>query len=232
VKELARRLKSFRFAYEGIKYALTTQPNMKIHFFISFVTLISALFFRLPVLHILFILLAITLMIVTELLNTAVEKTVDLAMPDSHPIAKIAKDVAAAAVLVAAVFAVAVGMIVFYDPVDRWFHGNGGGGQTFTPAAVWIYFSLVALTVVVAETRFSKNRMIRPSLWTAAAFAISTLIALQVTETLAALLSYALSILFLMMLYRRKGRTLLGLFLGAVLGVAITVLAFLLHMLN
>ncbi len=97
-------LRSFRYAYEGVKYALFTQHNMRFHFLASFGVLLAALLLSLSKLEVLFLLLAITLMIVTELINTAVEKTVDLAMPDRHPLAKIAKDVAAAAVLVSAVF--------------------------------------------------------------------------------------------------------------------------------
>ncbi len=111
--------RSFRYAYEGIKYALDTQRNMKFHFCVAFLVLLAALFIHLPKTDILFILLAVTLMIVTELINTAVEKTVDLAMPERHPLAKIAKDVAAASVLVSAGFAVIVGMIVFYEPIDH-----------------------------------------------------------------------------------------------------------------
>lgn len=67
----------------------------------------------------LFVLTAIALVFTAELINTAIEKTVDLAMPDVHPLAKIAKDAAAAAVLVTAVFAVVVGILVFYDPLVR-----------------------------------------------------------------------------------------------------------------
>lgn len=227
-----RFIRSLRYAYEGVKYALSTQPNMKIHFFVSFVVLFSAVIFRLSKTDILFILLAITLVIVTELINTAVEKAVDLAMPHRHPLAKIAKDVAAAAVLVTAVFAVIVGMVVFYQPVMQWILHTNYANRTISEASAWVYLALVVLTVIVAQTRFSKSQGLRPSLWTAVAFSISTLISLLAEQGLVTVLAYALAFLFLVRLYLRKSRTILSLLFGAVVGSLITLLAFYLNYLN
>lgn len=67
-----------------------------------------------------FVLTAIFLVLVTELMNTAVEAAVDLADPHIHPLAKAAKDTAAGAVLLAAVFAVVIGCMVFFKPVIHW----------------------------------------------------------------------------------------------------------------
>lgn len=226
MKETTRWLRSFQYAYEGIQYALATQRNMKIHIFISFIVLLSALLIHLPKLEILFIILSITLVIVTELINTAVEKTVDLAMPERHPTAKIAKDLAAASVLVSAVFAIAVGAIVFFDPIDRWFHQSQLAEETISPGAVWIYLGLVFLTVIVLETRFSNSRNFRPSIWTAIAFSISTFITLISVNTLVSLLSFSLSFLFGVLLYAKRNRPLPVLLFGAAIGVAITGLAF------
>ncbi|MCR8631420.1 MULTISPECIES: diacylglycerol kinase family protein [Paenibacillus] len=220
--------RSFRFAYEGVKYALSTQRNMKFHFFAAFVVLLLALYLGLPKLEILFILLAVTLMIVTELINTAVEKAVDLAMPDLHPLAKIAKDVAAASVLVSAAFAAIVGMIVFYDPIDRLFiNVRSAEGHSFSAGMVWVLLSLVMLTVIVVETRFSsKGNHVRPSLLAAVAFAISTFIASYVTITLIALLAYLLAFMVMLVLYDKRSRSMPALVLGALIGCFITVLAY------
>lgn len=220
--------RSFRFAYEGVKYALSTQRNMKFHFFAAFAALALALFFGLPKLEILFILLAVTMMIVTELINTAIEKAVDLAMPDRHPLAKIAKDVAAASVLVSAAFAAMVGMIVFYDPVDRLFReARASEGHSFSVAMVWILLSLVILTVIVIQTRFSrKDRRLKPSLLVAVAFAISTLITCYVAVTFIGLLSYLLACLVAFLLYDKNGRSWASLVLGAFIGAFVAVLAY------
>ncbi|MDB5052270.1 MAG: prokaryotic diacylglycerol kinase [Bacilli bacterium] len=229
MKAALRWLRSFRFAYEGLQYALATQRNMKFHFFISFVALTSALLFRISKVEILFIILAITLVIMTELINTAVEKTVDLAMPEQHPLAKVAKDLAAASVLVAAVFAVIVGTIVFYTPISHWFHHEKSIKATITSDSVWLYLALVIVTVIVMETRFSHSRRLRPSLWMAIAFSLSTLITLLTTNTLVSILAYSLSILFMIMLYEKKNRPLSVSIFGAFIGCAITILAFYLN---
>ncbi|UJF35082.1 diacylglycerol kinase [Paenibacillus hexagrammi] len=219
--------RSFRYAYEGIKYALDTQRNMKFHFCVAFLVLLAALLCRLPKTDILFILLAVTLMIVTELINTAIEKTVDLAMPDRHPLAKIAKDVAAASVLVSAGFAVIVGMVVFYEPLDLLFRRSKLQDTPVTAGTIWVLIALVVLTVIVIETRFSdKGKLVRPSLLSAIAFAVSTVIAIFTGITIAALLAYLLAFMISMILYDKKTRPFAPLFMGAVIGAAVVILAF------
>ncbi|WP_127484805.1 diacylglycerol kinase family protein [Paenibacillus ehimensis] len=230
MKQPVKWQRSFRYAYEGVKYALATQRNMKFHFFAALVILALALFFGLPKTDILFILLAVTLMIVTELINTAVEKTVDLAMPDLHPLAKIAKDVAAASVLVTAAFAAVTGMIVFYDPIERLIQTGRAGGHPITAGTVWILLSLVILTVIVVQTRFSsKGNGVKPSLLTAVAFAVAALIACRVQDTLVALLGFLLAVVLLLALHDKRKRPFGSLLLGAVLGGFITVLAYYLY---
>ncbi|MBC8078749.1 MAG: diacylglycerol kinase [Gorillibacterium sp.] len=227
-----RFFRSLRFAYEGVKYALASQSNMKIHFFVTFVVFISAVFFRLSGTDVLFILLAVTLVIVTELLNTAIEKTVDLAMPEHHPLAKIAKDTAAAAVLVSAVFAVIVGVTVFYRPVERLLLTVQTAHSEITAETIWIYLMLVLITVIVAETRFGRTIFLRPSLLSSIVVSMATLITLSVNKPLPAILSYAMASLFLVILYRRKNRTIPGLILGAVAGAVITLLTYYLNFLS
>lgn len=229
MKPFSRWLRSMRYAYEGIKHALVTQPNMKFHFFACFAVLSSALFFRLPRTDILLLLLAVTLVIVTELINTAIEKTVDLAMPERHPLAKIAKDTAAAAVLATAVFAVITGIMVFYGPLERWLRGVRSAETPAPAGSVWIYLALVVLTVIVTQTRFANSRLIRPSLLAAVAFSIAALITLLTRDLLVSLLAYIIAALFFIILYEKRGRTLGGLLLGAALGTFITILAFLLN---
>jgi diacylglycerol kinase len=112
------RLRSFKYALQGLRYGLMTQRNLRFHTAAAVVVLImsavlgvsSAEFWRL--------MLAITLVIAAELINTAVELAVDLAMPETHPKAKAAKDAAAAAVLIAAVFAVYTGWDVFSEYIQ------------------------------------------------------------------------------------------------------------------
>jgi diacylglycerol kinase len=107
-----RLIDSVRHARDGYAFSFIHERNMRIHTAIAVIALIVAIVIDLSAMETIFMFLAITLVIVSELLNTAIEKTVDLAMPGDHPLAKAAKDCAAAAVLICAVFAITVGMII------------------------------------------------------------------------------------------------------------------------
>lgn len=111
---------SFRFAAHGIAAAFRSELNMKVHSGLAVSVLAAAAAFRLPLSSWMLLLLAITLVLTAELLNTAIEATIDLVSPEIHPLAKKAKDTAAGAVLLTAVFAVITGIFVFYHPVMDW----------------------------------------------------------------------------------------------------------------
>lgn len=107
---------SFHFALEGMAYALLTQRNMRIHFTAAMLVVAFCALLQVSTYEIIAVLFSISLVIALELANTAVERVVDLLVNEKyHPYAKIAKDVAAAAVFVAAVNALFVAYFVFYD---------------------------------------------------------------------------------------------------------------------
>jgi diacylglycerol kinase (ATP) len=108
---------SFNFAAEGIIHAVRTQRNLWIHFAVAVAVLVAAIGFGATKLELAVLLLAITFVLVAELVNTAVEAVVDVASTSFDPIAKIAKDIAAGAVLIAALNAIAVGYLVFSGEV-------------------------------------------------------------------------------------------------------------------
>jgi diacylglycerol kinase len=110
---------SFRFAFLGLGYALRTQRNMRIHFLIALVVLLAAGFTRVGVSEMALLALAISSVIVAETVNTAIEVLVDLVSPDYNPLAGTAKNLAAAAVVVATFFAIMVGLLVFGPIVFR-----------------------------------------------------------------------------------------------------------------
>lgn len=106
-------LKGFSFAFAGIWYALKTQVNMRFHLVAAIVVVGAGLFFKLPTIEWFAVGIAITLVWSAELFNTAIESLTDLATKEIHPLAKVAKDAAAGAVLICAVFALLVGLKVF-----------------------------------------------------------------------------------------------------------------------
>jgi diacylglycerol kinase (ATP) len=113
-------LESFNYAFEGVIHVLRTQRNMRIHFLIAAGVLIAALAFDVEKIELIALLIAICFVLVAEMINSAVEAAVDVASTSFDPMAKLAKDIAAGAVLISAVNAVAVGYLVFSGEVaDR-----------------------------------------------------------------------------------------------------------------
>lgn len=111
---------SFNYAFEGIIHVLRTQRNLRIHFAIAFVVIIVALIEDVTKLELITLLISIAFVLIAEMLNTAVESAIDIATTSFDPMAKLAKDIAAGAVLIASVNAVAVGYLVFSGKVaDR-----------------------------------------------------------------------------------------------------------------
>jgi diacylglycerol kinase (ATP) len=110
-------IESFNYAFEGIIHVLRTQRNMRIHFAIAIGVLVAALAFDVSRLELIALLLAIAFVLIAEMVNTAIEAAVDVASTSFDPMAKLAKDIGAGAVLIAAVNAIAVGYLVFSGQV-------------------------------------------------------------------------------------------------------------------
>jgi diacylglycerol kinase (ATP) len=106
-------IESFNFAIEGVIHVLRTQRNMRIHFAVAVAVLIVAAAVGVSKLELIALLIAIAFVLVAEMINTAVEGAIDAATTTFDPMAKLAKDIAAGAVLIASVTAVAVGYLVF-----------------------------------------------------------------------------------------------------------------------
>lgn len=110
-------IKSFSYAIQGVMYSLKTQVNFRFHVTAAVLALFLSLYLRISTVELLFVLNAIFLVITAELFNTAVEKTVDLYTSEICPLAQVAKNVAAGAVLTAAIFSVVTGFIIFIPKV-------------------------------------------------------------------------------------------------------------------
>jgi len=116
-KKSRNLIDSFKYAFEGLFFGLRTIKNIRIHLFFTFLVVAGGLFFEITKVEWLICLLFISLVISLELMNTAVEETVNLAMPNIHPVAKIAKDVSASAVLVSALVSLIAGFVIFLPKV-------------------------------------------------------------------------------------------------------------------
>jgi undecaprenol kinase len=112
--------KSFYFAVTGIKTALQTERNMRIHLLVSIIVIGCSIFFSINQWEWLFVIVAIGGIFSLELMNSAIERVVDLITVEYHPLAKQAKDLAAGAVFIYAVIAVIIGIIIFLPYFIRW----------------------------------------------------------------------------------------------------------------
>ncbi|MDO5044272.1 MAG: diacylglycerol kinase family protein [Coriobacteriia bacterium] len=107
--------KSFYYAFEGLKTAFVMERNFKVMLVFALLAIIAAFILKLSALAWALLLIVIGMVLSAELLNTAIETTVDLVSPEYHELAKRAKDIAAAGVVIFAFISVIVGLIIFID---------------------------------------------------------------------------------------------------------------------
>ncbi len=110
---LAKFIAGFGFAFRGLWHAISTQINMKVHISIAIIAIALGIILHISAVEFAIIFLAIAGVLITEMFNTVIELCVDLASPAYHPLAKIAKDVAAGAVLLSAIMSLIIALFIF-----------------------------------------------------------------------------------------------------------------------
>ena len=111
--EWTKFIAGFGYAFSGLGYALRTQRNARVHVVIALLAIVLGIMLRISPLEFALVFVAITGVFIAEMFNTVMEMCVDLSSPEYHPLAKIAKDVAAGAVLLNAILAIIIGLFVF-----------------------------------------------------------------------------------------------------------------------
>lgn len=107
------RAKSFKYAFNGLKLFFVNEHNGRVHLFAAIVAITLSFYLKLSALEWIAVLMVIAIVIIAEIINSAIEKLADVVTREYHPKIKIVKDLGAAGVLVAAFLAVAVGLIIF-----------------------------------------------------------------------------------------------------------------------
>lgn len=152
--------RSFDHAYRGLVYAVRTQRNMRFHVVAAAAVLVLSLFVGASKLELAVLVLLITAVFVTEMFNTALEFAVDLVTREYHPLAMLAKDISAGAVLVVSVAALAVGYLVLADDLGTF------SVETFQSIRRWPgHLTLVALVLVSIAVVLGKALTHAPSLF-------------------------------------------------------------------
>ena len=116
-----KRKIGFNYAWNGIKEIAQTERNFRIHLLATLLTITAGFLFKLTMVEWAIIVLTIGLVLMAEVTNTAIEKLIDYLRPEIHPAAKIIKDVAAGAVLIAAIIAAVIGLLIFLPKLYNFF---------------------------------------------------------------------------------------------------------------
>ncbi len=114
---IKKQINNFKYCFDGIIYALTNEQSMMSHFIIAIVTILFGFIVKLSKIEWFIVIILIALVIAVEFVNTSIEAVVDMVMPDMHPLAKIAKDTASAAVLVVAIVALIIGILIYVPKI-------------------------------------------------------------------------------------------------------------------
>ena len=224
-------LESLNCAIEGILWAAKSERHIRYHLVAALAVLFLALFFHVTALEFFLLVLAALLVLFAELINTAIETVVDLVSPDYHELAKLAKDVAAGAVLVTSVGAVILGYLVLSGHIFPLF--DSSTTLTREPAGTVPVGALLAviILVILLKARFNHGSPLHggmPSGHAAVAFSIAVSTLLSGAGLLIGLLVLILALLVSQSRLIMAIHTPREVFLGALLGTVVTLFAFLL----
>ena len=227
--EMKKLLESFNHAINGVIDAARTQRNMKIHIIASIAVLIACFFFDISKAEFLSLAITITMVISAELVNTALEAVVDLNTNYYHPLAKVAKNAAAGAVLVTAINAILVGYIIFWDKLSNFSFQVIYKIKHSEPYMILIALIIVVLTVVIVKAIFGEGTPLKggmPSGHSALAFSISTAIALITEKPICIILSYLMAFITAQSRVDSEVHTVFEVIVGGILGILLTLLIF------
>lgn len=227
--KVRKLIESFNAAIDGIIYSVRTQKNMRIHFSIAIAILVFSLFFDLSKSELMILFLSITLVIAAEMINTAIESTIDMFANYYHPLAKIAKNVAAGAVLVSAINAILVGYLLFFDKLVPMANMVVNKVKQSPPHITFITLALVMLIVIAIKAYFGEGTPLKggmPSGHSAIAFSFATMIAMLTADALIATMSYLMALLVVQTRLEAKVHSMYEVAVGGILGVFITIIIF------
>ena len=226
-------LKSFTWAFEGFVLVLRTQRNMKIHFALAIIVVGGSLFFNLNRVELIALLLTVSFVLVTEMINTAVEASIDTFGSAFDPRAKIAKDVAAGAVLIASLNALAVAYLLFYDRLQEPSQNLVTLVRQSPTHLSVIALVLVLLLAIVGKAILHRGTPFHggmPSGHSAVAFAgwaAITYIAAPLSHgILISMLAFVMAVLVAQSRVESGVHSILEVFAGAVLGIIVTTILF------
>lgn len=223
-------LESLNCAIDGILWAAKSERHIRYHFVAALAVVFLALFFRVTALEFFLLVLAAILVIFAELVNTAIELVVDLVSPDYHELARLAKDVAAGAVLVTSVGAMVLGYLVLSGHIFPLFDSAPTLGREPIGTVPVASLLLVVILVILLKAKFNHGSPLHggmPSGHSAVAFSIAVSTLLSGAGLVTGLLVLILALMVSQSRLLVAIHTPREVFLGALLGTVVTLLAYL-----
>lgn len=221
-----RFIDSVDFAIQGILHATGTQKHMRYHFFAAILLLVTLLFFRISALEFTVLALSVAFVLFAEMLNTSVEAIVDLVSPEYHPLAKVAKDTAAGAVLIAAAGSAVMGYLVLAKYIfpfyRRLLHMIGTPGEMATLVSILVVVIMVIILKALTRTGTSLHGGL-PSGHAAVAFSIATSVSINTGDPIISILTIALAVMVSHSRLLMHIHTMREVIFGAVTGSCITI---------
>lgn len=226
---LRQWLKSANFAIEGILHGARTQRHLRYHFYSAAIVLVGSYAVGVSRIEFLLISLAVILVLSAEMLNSAVETVVDLLSPEFSEKARVAKDIAAGAVLITAFGAAVIGYIVLFPHVETFFDKGFHIAKHSDGAISLIALIVVMISVVIAKSHFGKGHPLSggfPSGHAALAFAIWMSITCITENFLISVLCFILAVAIAQSRVAVKVHSPWEVIAGALMGSALTFLLF------
>ena len=225
-------IKSWENAFSGIIYATTTQKHIKEQLVIAVIVMILSLFFNLTRAEFLCLMFTVILILIAEMINTAIETVVDLYTDLYHPKAKIAKDVGAGAVVISAINALIVAYFLFFDKIADIglnFIKNIAESPVHL-AFIGIFITIILIVALKAASTTNKHKLIKnnfmPSGQAGMAFAANTIIWISTDNIVILTLSLIMAILVSESRIETNKRSLKEVIVGGIIGTAITLLIY------
>lgn len=220
---------AFNNAIDGVLYTFKNERNMKIHYMCAILVLFGSLFFEFNKLEMIILILLIGQVVMFEMINTAVEKAIDGITTEIHPLLKVAKDVAAGAVLISSIISVVCGYLLFYDKITIVGDNVISAIRTNSSHTGVICIGLVLISVVILKTFGPKGTHMKggmPSGHSALAFSLATIIMLSAQDFISSVCAYLTALLVAQSRVEGEIHSFVEVLAGAIVGVAITLLVF------
>lgn len=231
MRRLKNPLNGFKYAIEGVVHVFRTQRHMRFHFLTLVLVLVVSLVFQLAREEVLVLLFTITLVLMAEMFNTAIEAVVDLVTQTYHPLAKFAKDIAAGAVLITTINALAVGFLLFFGGNRLKMVGKEIGLRAPNgPTILIVTIILLATMVMMWKVAGGKGKLWKGGVvsgHSAVGFFLATTIFFMSPKISVGIMAFLLAVLIAQSRVEGGIHTLREVIIGAILATGVTCVVYL-----